>query len=637
MNSTIKPWHAYAISIVVLALLVAAFVVGRISHGSSIAPHAHASDAASGGQAGTGGTTSATLYTCSMHPQVRATNPKDKCPICGMDLIPVPADAEDNDDGDLPRLRLSPRAAALMQVQVHPVERRAIHKPIRLFGRIEKDETRLRTISAWTSGRLDRLHVNFTGDRVREGDPMVDIYSPELIAAQTEFLHAVRTVRDLDESSLKIVQSATRQTIDTSRDRLRLLGLTHEQIEQLIKRDAAADRLVIPSPVSGVVVERLAAQGDYVQTGQPIFRVADLSSLWVQMEAYESDLPWLSLGLKATFTTQAHPGESFEGSVSFIDPVLNDRTRTVRVRVEVPNADGRLKPGMFVRGIIEAIASAQGDAPSGEVPLVVPATAPLITGMRAVVYVQASDADRPTFEPREVVLGVRAGDWQVVRAGLAEGELVVTHGAFKIDSELQIRGRPSMMQPKGGSPATHDHASHGTSASTPPAAPDDQRMEAPEAFRTQFGKLVLANFKLVHALAADDHPAAREAAKSAEAALGQLEPAQLGDDRARRHWADLAGAMRDALAACAGADDLAGQRRHFEPFSNALTRAVETFGVERAGTVYRAMCPMVQGRRGYWLQPQQTIANPYFGAAMLRCGEIVQTLAESHEREGGGQ
>ncbi|MGF1615362.1 MAG: efflux RND transporter periplasmic adaptor subunit [Gammaproteobacteria bacterium] len=449
-------------------------------------PHRHAvqdlsveetSDAAAGGQQ---------LYTCSMHPQVRATNPNDKCPICGMHLIPIAAADDDwGDDSEPgPRLRLTPRSAALMQIEVLPAQRRTVPMPVRLFGRMEPDETRLRTIAAWVPGRLERLHVDFTGLAVRQGQPMVELYSPQLIAAQEELLQALKAARELEFAGVGAVRDTTRLTVEASRDRLRLLGLDSGYIEQLERHGQTADRVIIPAPVSGVVIERLATQGDYVETGQPIYRLADLSVLWTQLEVYEIDLPWLRPGQRALFGTQSDPGRQFEGTVSFIDPTINERTRTARVRLEIPNPDGRLKPGMFVRGVVGAGLETSGAQPPHDAhgapgsgadhhtpatdpavetaPLMIPTSAPLITGRRAVVYVQLPGEDHPTFEPRDVLLGPRAGDWYRVDEGLDEGELVVTHGAFKIDAELQIRGRPSMMQPEGGAAPVHDHGGHGS-------------------------------------------------------------------------------------------------------------------------------------------------------------------------------
>ncbi len=402
-----------------------------------------------------------TQYTCVMHPHIRMPTP-GPCPICSMPMIPVATDDRgDTASGDNPppELRLSARAVALLQVHVLPVERRDLEVPVHLFGRLEHDETRLRTISAWVPGRLENLHVSFTGVTVRAGDPMVEIYSPLMIAAQEELLQALRTEREVAAGGSEgLMRDSIGLTLQASRERLQLLGLEPSQVSQIEQQGRTNDLLTIPAPVSGVVMERLVSVGDYVETGTPLYRLADLSSLWAQLEVYESDLQWLQPGQPAHLTAQALPGEQFHGSVAFIEPVLDDRTRTARVRVEVANPEGSLKPGMFIRGVV------RGSQPRS---LVIPASAPLLTGRRAVVYVQRADTAEPTYEPRNILLGPRAGEWYLVREGLVEGDLVVVNGAFKLDSELQIRGQPSMMQPEGGGRAGHDHGGDADTGSDP--------------------------------------------------------------------------------------------------------------------------------------------------------------------------
>jgi Cu(I)/Ag(I) efflux system membrane fusion protein len=254
------------------------------------------------------------------------------------------------------------------------------------------------------------------------------------------------------------------------------------------------DHVTLYSPVGGIVIQKNAQEGSYVKTGDRIYTVADLSRVWVQIEAYESDLPWLRYGQKVSFTTEAWPGETFEGTIAFIDPVLNASTRTVSVRVNVDNPELKMKPGMFVSAVAHPLISEDGkvanpslagkwicpmhpevvkDAPGAcdicgmklvtaeelgyvtqtptNAPLVIPSTAPLITGTRAVVYVEVPGRETPTYEGREIILGPKAGDYYIVHNGLKEGERVVTQGAFKLDAELQIRAKPSMMSPEDGS------------------------------------------------------------------------------------------------------------------------------------------------------------------------------------------
>jgi len=253
------------------------------------------------------------------------------------------------------------------------------------------------------------------------------------------------------------------------------------------------DHVTIYAPTEGVVTEKHATEGMYVEVGTKIYTIADLSQLWVKLDAYESDLPWLRYGQEVEFTTQAYPGQPFKGAISFIDPVLDDKTRTVKVRVNVDNSDGKLKPQMFVKAIVHSKIAASGRVMTAEMagkwicpmhpdvvklakgscdicgmdlvtteslgyvradepkepPLVIPASAALITGKRAVVYVNMPDTEKPTFQGREIVLGPRAGDYYLVESGLQEGEIIVTNGNFKIDSALQIQAKPSMMNPEG--------------------------------------------------------------------------------------------------------------------------------------------------------------------------------------------
>jgi Cu(I)/Ag(I) efflux system membrane fusion protein len=322
---------------------------------------------------------------------------------------------------------------------------------------------------------------------------MVYLYSPELLSSQAELIQALKAVQNLRPQTSELIKRSTEATLEAARGKLRLLGLRKEQIEDIEKADRPTEHITIYSPISGIVIDKHAAEGTYVKTGTKIYTVADLSHLWVKLDTYESDLSWIRYGQEVEFATEAYPGEVFKGRISFIAPVLDPRTRTVKLRVNVPNPQGKLKPDMFVRAIVrsgiaqsgkvmepdmagkwicpmhpsvvkdtasqcdicgmdlvttESLGYVKAELPE-QAPLVIPASVPLITGKRAVVYVQLPDPNKPVFEGREVVLGPRAGDYYLVEEGLVEGDIVVTKGNFKIDSSLQIQAKPSMMQKEG--------------------------------------------------------------------------------------------------------------------------------------------------------------------------------------------
>jgi len=363
------------------------------------------------------------MWTCSMHPQIRKTSPGD-CPICGMDLIPVAKTS-----GGLRTLTVSPEARALMNIETARVERRYATHEIRMVGKVDYDETKLGYITAWVSGRLDRLYVDYTGVEVNKGDHMVYIYSEDLYSAQQELIQAVRFAgqrgSSRDVAGVNLVASA--------REKLRLLGLTEDQIKEIEKRTKPSDHLTIYAPVGGIVIEKLRQEGERVKLGDRIYTIADLNLVWVHLDAYESDLPWIRYGQNVTITTEAYPGEEFHGRIAFIQPVLNDKTRTVKVRVNVPNLEGRLKPQMFVHATVHPKVAAGGrvmdpslagkwicpmhpavvkaepgtcdicemplvraeslgyvtaETDSRKPPLVIPHLAALVTGTRAVVYVE---------------------------------------------------------------------------------------------------------------------------------------------------------------------------------------------------------------------------------------------------------
>jgi Cu(I)/Ag(I) efflux system membrane fusion protein len=599
-----------------------------------------------------------TWWTCSMHPQIRLRKP-GLCPICNMDLIPL-GDAPSSDSR---RFSTSPEAAAMMNIETAPVERKFVSTEVRMVGKVDYDETRLAYITARVAGRLDRLFVDYTGVPVKKGDHLVEIYSPELYAAQQELLGAVKAAKESAGSELAIVRKTADATVQSAREKLRLWGLSAEQIADIESSGKLAEHVTINAPLGGIVIQKDMLQGDYVQTGSRIYTIADLSNVWVKLDAYESDLPWLRYGQKVEFTSVSFPGETFHGTISFINPVLDEKTRTVKVRVDVPNADGRLKPEMFVKATVRANIAAGGkvmdaalagkwispmhpeivkDGPGkcdicgmplvpaeslgyvattqpAVAPLVVPATAPLVTGTRAVVYVQVPDAKDPTFDGRQIVLGPRAGDYYIVASGLAEGERVVTRGNFKIDSALQIQARPSMMSSDGvAAPAGGEHEGMDMPASQPAADP---------AFTAQLGKLLDGYCGLQEALSQDALAPAKAAAAQMHKALADVDAAKLSPEQ-REMWVKHKDAMAKILADAADAKDLQKLREFFSPLSDELIAAGRHFPLAGDKPLYVIKCPMAFNNRGaLWLSRTKEIRNPYFGAQMLTCGDMVETLS----------
>jgi Cu(I)/Ag(I) efflux system membrane fusion protein len=600
-------------------------------------------------------------WTCSMHPQIRQPKP-GKCPLCGMDLIPVSTEEEEVGPREL---KLSPTAIKLAEIRTQPVERRYVSTEIRMVGKVEYDETRIGYISSWVPGRIDRLYVDYTGTRVRKGDHLVYLYSPELITAQQELLQSLRTLKKYGTGVSEGIKRTARRTVDAAREKLRLWGLTKQQIRDIEKLGKPDDHLTIYSPMSGIVIHKNAVEGIYVKTGSKIYTIADLSQVWVKLDAYESDLTWIRYGQTVEFETEAYPGEVFKGRIAFIDPVLNPQTRTVKVRVNVANPKSKLKPGLFVRGLVYSKLSVTGkvmdpelagkwispmhpeiikDGPGKcdicgmplvkaeelgyitapaeekEAPLVIPASAPLVTGTRAVVYVAVTGKEG-VFAGREIVLGPRAGDYYLVKEGLREGEEVVVNGAFKIDSDLQIQAKPSMMSPEGGAPAPGHQ--HGEAA--PAVAQKESKHTIPGAFRESIDGLADAYFGVQHALSSDDLAGARKSAGDLQKKLAAVDM-NLLKGNAHMKWMNLEKTIKESSQKLAQSKDIEAARVQLEVMTEPVSTAIKLFG-SRKVMVYRFHCPMAFDNKGaYWLQNNSETRNPYFGAAMLTCKDSVETL-----------
>jgi membrane fusion protein, copper/silver efflux system len=420
-----------------------------------------------------------TLYACPMMCVPPMETPGD-CPVCGMELIPVGA----GEKSAVPRLKLSPETMKLAQIQVAPVERKFVSAEIALFGQIDYDPAHITNITAFMPGVIDRVYIRRAGQFVRWGDPLFDIYSSDLLTTMQQLAEAMKHVpsfysfrkgrahiaKDAPiwvnpekvESGQKSPEfTAALKTIEAVRYKLRILGLPKRDIDELLKAGEPTGIATVYASMYGQVVEQNAFEGTYINTGTSVFTIADPEYVWAKLDVYEVDYPWIRKGQKLSFVTDAYPGETFKGKIVYIDPVFNVKTRTFTISALSPDMGGRLKAGMIVRAILQAHLSVDGKmttmkANKGEAPLVIPASAPLITGKRSVVYVAVPDAEG-VFEGREVILGPKAGDHYVVLGGLQEGDRVVVNGNFKIDSQMQILAKSSMMSIEGGDPVDAHH------------------------------------------------------------------------------------------------------------------------------------------------------------------------------------
>ncbi len=291
-------------------------------------------------------------WTCGMHPSVRMDKP-GKCPICSMDLVPVyEKGAGIEEEGALAAIELSERARKLAQVKTDVIGFRSLTKDIYTVGLIEYDERLMSFVSAWIPGRIDKLFVDFTGTEVVKGESMVWIYSPELVSTQEEFLLALETLEKVKESPFDEVINGAKSLIDASKRRLLWWGMTEKQIEELTRDKKIKQHTIIYAPISGIVIEKKALEGQYVMEGEMIYMVADLSNVWMKANIYEYEMAWIKVGQEVEVTTPTYPGEAFIGKVSFIEPFLDDKTRSVKIRCDIPNYQLKLKPAMYVNARI---------------------------------------------------------------------------------------------------------------------------------------------------------------------------------------------------------------------------------------------------------------------------------------------
>ncbi len=536
------------------------------------------------------GTEKATTYTCSMHPQIRKKEP-GKCPICGMELIPADNMASKSETV----IEMSENAVELADIQTSPVRRISPEKSLRLQGEVRVDERRRSLITARFPGRIEKLYVDFTGQKVHKGQRLAAIYSPKLIQAQRELFEAKKS----KEEDPKLYRAA--------RNKLKLWDLTEEQIQAIEDSGKPQERVDIRAPHSGIVTQRKVTLGQYLKEGDPLFKLADLSKVWIMFDAYEQDLPWLDEGDNIRFSVAGIPDRTFESRVRFIHPTLEKNTRTVSVRAEARNPNGELRPGMFATGRIQGELDIQGPR------TVVPRSAVLWTGTRSVVWVEVPNTEEPTYEFREVELGTDLGASHIVKSGLDTNERVVTNGTFSVDAAAQLAGKKSMMmqmdQQKGKSKSKeHEHEMSG--------GPSGKELQGS----------IDKYLKLKNALVASKAQKASEYGKELLDAFKKLKEGLSEKDR--KAWASVGQTLKKEAKRIAEGEKLEGQRKAFSKLSQAMLEAVRRWGTG-GKTLYKDHCPMaMDGEGADWLSEFEKIKNPYYGEKMMNCGKVKDTFGE---------
>ena len=552
-----------------------------------------------------------TIWTCSMHPQIKLDKP-GKCPICAMDLIPLTSMSAGGDDVDANEIVMTESAAKLAAIQTIVVSKGIPQKTVYLQGKVLADERNIRKLTARFGGRIEKLFVNFTGQNVRKGEKLATVYSPGLVTAQRELLEAI----GFKESRPSLYAAA--------KGKLKLWDLTDKQISAIEEKGEPQFYFDVLSPISGTVTMRHVAVGDYIKEGTTLFKVVDFTKVWVMFDAYESDLPWIKLGDKVDFTIQALPGKNFTAKVSYIDPFINGQTRVAKVRVEVPNPKLTLKPEMFTTGLLKSkIAETSNE-------ILVPKSSVLWTGKRAVVYIKVPNRENPSFLYREIVLGPEAGAFFVVAEGLEEGEEIAVNGVFKIDAAAQLVGLPSMMNPEGGMVSSgHNHGGQPMNKEEMTQMGKTEKMkqqfEINTAFKEQLTKVYKKYLIMKDAFVASDAKKVSDATKELSNAI---ETVDMGLLKGETHmvWMDQLETLEKSITSIGKLSNIEQQRNEFANFNLTFYKSIKAFGLKDA-TVYYQYCPMAKRDQGaYWFSDSDEIRNPYFGEAMLGCGENRETL-----------
>ncbi|MCB0536694.1 MAG: efflux RND transporter periplasmic adaptor subunit [Chitinophagales bacterium] len=529
------------------------------------------------------------VWTCSMHPQIRQNEP-GVCPICGMDLIPASQAGSGSEYG----FQMTEDAVKLANIQTTIIGATSNEGNLKLNGKIQANETQSASIVAHIPGRIEKLYISYTGEQVNKGQKIATIYSPELITAQKELIEAQK-IKDVSPGLL-----------EAAKNKLKFWKISDKTIEDILNSGVVRETFIIYADHSGTVSQKRVAVGDYMATGEVLFDLQNLNSLWAIFDVYENDLPYIKVGNIIDFTTPSAPNKKFKAKITFINPVIDPNTRAATIRAEVNNATGKLKPEMFIAGALQTVGNKNE--------LTVPKSAVLWTGTRSVVYVKNAEAEVPTFEYREVALGEATQNGYNVVKGLEGGEEVVTNGAFVIDASAQLNNQKSMMNKN----------VQIKNAVTSNKLPDYTAL-TPIIFKEQLTTLVTTYIDLKDALVADESKKASQYAKELVEKANNIDMTQL-KGAAHVFWMGHLKTIQSHAEKIIESTDIEEQRKQFDFLSQALIKSIKVFGVSGA-VFYVQHCPMANNNYGAdWLSVQSEVKNPYFGDKMMKCGSITDTI-----------
>lgn len=547
----------------------------------------------------------AEVWTCSMHPQIRQPEPGD-CPICGMDLIPLESG---NDDIDPEAISMSESAMIIAGISTYKVGNTDGVKEISLNGKIEVNEKTVYSQSSHIPGRIEKIQVSFVGEYVKKGQVVAYIYSPELASAQQELIEAY---------SVKDIQP---QLFESVKMKLKNWKVSDATINSIISSGKTQDRFPIYADVSGYIIKKNVELGDYLQKGQTLYDVADLSTVWVLFEIYESDMSWVKKGDKINYTVASFPGETFSGTIAFIDPFINPMTRIAKARVEVANSGLKFKPEMFATGTLKT------KVVGNKATLSVPKSAVMWTGKRSIVYIKNETDKGITFKLREVTLGPLLGNDYIIEQGLEVGEEIVANGTFNVDAAAQLAGKPSMMNLEGGKVNTgHNHgdSSMPMNEDKKVVLKEDKITISAEA-KKSLQPIYKDYFELKDALTKDDFNAAKKALLAFEKSLDKINMSIFKGD-SHKVWMNYQTELKKQTLHATHIKNIKELRMTFESISNVMIAMTKAFNPLNE-SVYVQFCPMANSDKGAnWLSKENKVVNPYFGASMIKCGEVKETI-----------